>query len=240
MPVAVVIRCIPDELFARVIPSFSRRRKDGPELLVEDEEAQVRRWNPGVEEIREELTFLKKIRGGRMSELAYKLQHPRESMLPRSRSPSRSRSDTNLPQTPDGDLSFSDAVTSPVSPATPERARKRTRAGSNAFGPAAAMAGIVAGSIAGAWSPIDRRGEDPGETIRFSRSRSHSGVEGTAGMEIHPATAATDPVFAESIPQDGIPPSQNPDLAPHFEHAPPHSPSGRTKSSHSRQPSSNA
>ncbi|KIV88341.1 calcium-translocating P-type ATPase, PMCA-type [Exophiala mesophila] len=239
MPVAIVIRCIPDELFARLIPSFSRRRKDGPELLVEDEEAQVRRWNPGVEEIREELTFLKKIRGGRMSELAYKLQHPRESMIPRSRSPSRSRSDTNLPQTPEGDLPSSDAVTSPTSPATPERARRRTRASSNAFGPAAAMAGIVAGSIAGAWSPIDRRAEDPSETIRFSRSRSHSGVEGTAGMEIHPATAATDPVFAESIPQDGIPPSQNPDLAPHFEHAPPHSPSGRTKGSHSRQPSSN-
>jgi Ca2+-transporting ATPase len=236
MPVAVIIRLIPDELFAKLIPSIPRRKKAGPSFFLEDDEDRVQQWNPAIEEIREELTFLKKIRGGRMAELAYKLQHPRDTFIPRSRSPSRSRSDTQLPQTPEGDQAVSDTLT--TSPSSPEKARRRNRSASNSvFGPAAAMAGIVAGSIGGGWSPVERRAEEQ-ETVRFTRSRSHSGVDGTAGMEIHPATPATDPVFAQSVPKAGVPPSQDPSLAPHFEHAPPHSPSVKSRGSHSRQPSS--
>jgi Ca2+-transporting ATPase len=235
MPVAVIIRLLPDELFAKLIPSLPRRKKRGPEFTLEDDDI-IRHWNPALEEIREELTFLKKIRGGRMSELAYKLQHPRDAFLPRSRSPSRSRSNSELPQTPDGEQVVAEAPTG--SPATPERPRRRARSHSNSvFGPATAMAGIIAGSVAGGWSPIERRNEEP-ETVRFMRSRSHSGVDGTAGMEIHPATPADDPVFAQTSPKSGVPPSQDPALAPHFEHAPPQSPSVRSKSVHSRTPSS--
>ncbi|KAK5455084.1 plasma membrane calcium [Exophiala xenobiotica] len=235
MPIAVVIRLLPDEIFAKMIPSIRLRKKRTPEFTFEDDE-QLRQWNPALEEIREELTFLKKIRGGRMSELAYKLQHPRDAFMPRSRSPSRSRSNSDLPQTPDVDGSSPEMA--PASPSTPEKVKKRARSTSNSvFGPAAAMAGIIAGSVAGGWSPVERRSEEP-ETIRFQRARSHSGVEGTSGMEIHPATSMDDPVFAENIPQNGIPPSQMPNLAPHFDHAPPHSSPGRTKSSHSRSTSS--
>ncbi|KAK5258547.1 plasma membrane calcium, partial [Exophiala xenobiotica] len=235
MPIAVVIRLLPDEIFAKMIPSIRLRKKRTPEFTFEDDD-QLRQWNPALEEIREELTFLKKIRGGRMSELAYKLQHPRDAFMPRSRSPSRSRSNSDLPQTPDVDGSSPEMA--PASPSTPEKVKKRARSTSNSvFGPAAAMAGIIAGSVAGGWSPVERRSEEP-ETIRFQRARSHSGVEGTSGMEIHPATSMDDPVFAENIPQNGIPPSQMPNLAPHFDHAPPHSSPGRTKSSHSRSTSS--
>jgi Ca2+-transporting ATPase len=91
IPVAIIIRLIPDELFEKFIPHLPNRKHMSPTLVVEDDQ-EVQRWNPGLEEIRDELTFLKKLRGGRMSELAYKLQHPRESFLPRSRSASRSRS----------------------------------------------------------------------------------------------------------------------------------------------------
>ncbi|EXJ77403.1 Ca2+-transporting ATPase [Capronia epimyces CBS 606.96] len=238
IPVAVIIRLIPDELFAKLIPSIPHRKKRGPEFVVEDDEDRVRHWNPALEEIREELTFLKKIRGGRMSELAYKLQHPRDTFMPRSRSPSRSRSNSELPQTPDAEPAVAD--TSSGSPSTPERLRRRARSTSSVFGPAAAMAGIIAGSVAGGWSPVERRPEEQ-ETVRFMRARSHSGVEGTSGMEIHPATPAEDPVFAQMSPRSGVPPSQDPELAPHFEHGPPHSPStGRPRGSHSRQSSSAA
>jgi P-type Ca2+ transporter type 2C len=235
VPVAVIIRLIPDELFAKLIPPMPRRKKGGPEFVIEDEEKV--QWNPALEEIREELQFLKKIRGGRISELAYKLQHPKDTFMPRSRSPSRSRSNSELPQTPDGEQAVADTLTG--SPSSPERAKRRARSSSNSvFGPATAMAGIIAGSIAGGWSPIERRPEEQ-ETIRFTRSRSHSGVDGTVGMEIHPATPAEDPVFARTAPKTGVPPSQDPELAPHFDHAPPHSSPGRSKSSHSRTPSSN-
>ncbi|KAK6380637.1 plasma membrane calcium [Exophiala oligosperma] len=235
MPIAVIIRLLPDEIFAKMIPSIRFGKKHAPQFTLEDDE-ELRHWNPALEEIREELTFLKKLRGGRMSELAYKLQHPRDTFMPRSRSPSRSRSNSDLPQTPEGEVVPPDQ--SSASPSTPERYRRRARSSSNSvFGPAAAMAGIVAGSVAGGWSPVERRNLEP-ETIHFHRARSHSGVEGTPGMEIHPATSQDDPVFAENIPKNGIPPSQIASLAPHFSHAPPHSPPTRSKSSHSRSTSS--
>lgn len=235
VPVAVIIRLIPDELFARLIPPMPRRKKRGPQFVLEDDEKMT--WNPALEEIREELQFLKRLRGGRISELAYKIQHPKDAFRPRSRSPSRSRSNSELPQTPDGEQAVVETLTG--SPSSPEKAKRRARSSSNSvFGPATAMAGIIAGSVAGGWSPIERRPEEL-ETVRFTRSRSHSGVDGVAGMEIHPATPAEDPVFARTTPKTGVPPSQDPELAPHFEHAPPHSPSGRSKGSHSRTPSSN-
>jgi P-type Ca2+ transporter type 2C len=252
MPIAVVIRLIPDELFARLIPrvSIPGFRKSAINVVVEDDDDQMPQWNPALEDIREELAFLKRLRGGRMSELAYKLQHPRQTLLPRSRSPSRSpaASRTDLPQTP---TIQEQAIVESIqnTPQTPEKGEKgekgekpkrRARSSSNSvFGPATAMAGIIAGSVAGGWSPLERRAEES-ESIRFQRSRSASGVEGVAGMEIHPDTKAEDPVFAENFQRTKVPPSQRADLAPHFEHAPPHSPdlSIRGRKSHSRQSSS--
>ncbi|KAJ9609965.1 plasma membrane calcium [Cladophialophora chaetospira] len=234
MPIAVIIRLIPDELFAKLIPPMPRRKKRGPEFVLEDDEKV--QWNPALEDIREELQFLKKIRGGRISELTYKLQHPKDAFKPRSRSPSRSRSNSELPQTPDGEHAVAETLKG--SPSSPEKTKRRARSSSNSvFGPATAMAGIIAGSVAGGWSPIERRPEDL-ETVRFTRSRSHSGVDGPAGMEIHPATPAEDPVFAQKAPKIGVPPSQDPELAPHFDHEPPHHSPGRSKGSHSRNPSS--
>jgi len=244
IPFAVVIRCVPDELFARLIPSLPRRHKPSPNLVIQDDEAGISQWNPALEEIRDELTFLKKLRGGRMSELAYKLQHPRQAFLPRSRASSKSHSRNELPED-DPEKIVANAYAAaqaeadaPKPPSTPEKTKRRPRASSNSvFGPVAAMAGIVAGSVAGGWSPIERRSEGT-EAVHFQRSRAPSGVEGTSGIEIHPATSGDDPVFAEEITDTSVPPSQNPSLAPHFDHAPPHSPApsfGRR--SHSRHSS---
>jgi P-type Ca2+ transporter type 2C len=164
-------------------------------------------------------------------------------LLPRSRSPSRSpaASNADLPQTPsNNEQAVGDSVA--ATPQTPEKGpktRRRARSSSNsAFGPAAAMAGIVAGSIAGGWSPLERRSEEQ-ETVRFTRSRSASGVEGVAGMEVHPDTRVEDPVFAENFQRTKVPPSQRADLTPHFDHAPPPTPEIHIgRKSHSRQSSS--
>ena len=212
LPWAVVLRCIPDELVRKAIPNWWTERAM-PQVKVSDEE-QHYEWNPALTEIREELTFLRKFRGGRLKMIQYKLQHPRETLLPRSRSNSRSVSrEPTPPVTPIGDHSGSD-FGSPVR--TPEsRSRARTRSRSNsAFGPAAAMAGIVAGSIAG-WSPIER-GHSEADSIRFVRSASHSGLEGEDGIEIHPETDPNDPVIAENPKPSDLPPSQNPALAPAY------------------------
>ncbi|KAL2221164.1 putative calcium transporting P-type ATPase [Thermoascus aurantiacus ATCC 26904] len=231
VPVAVIIRLIPDEFIRKLIPPIWSRKKPSPQVLVSDEDRRFE-WNPALEEIRDQLSFLKTVRGGRLRNLKYKLQHP-ETLLPRSRSGSRSR-DADTPLTPIGD---NGSTTSPP-PATPEsRSRNRTRSRSNsAFGPAAAMAGIVAGSVAG-WSPIERRDGDA-DSLKFSRNSPHSGLDQQQGIEIHPDTSADDPIIGDYTYSSSLPPSQNPDLVPVFEYGPPERPppsrSRRSTSRHSR------
>ena len=241
IPIAIVIRLIPDELILKILPRWPQHLNKNPSLTVEDDEESIRPWNPVFEGIREELAFLKRVRGGRMSNLAYKFQHPIETFLPRSRSESgsRSRSNSDLPRTPDGEAPPAE-MTKP-SPKSPAKSLRRHHSGSTStFGPAAAMAGIIAGSVAGGWSPIERR-QDEGDSITFSRSKAHSGFDGTSGIEIHPDTREDDPVIVDTPRRSPIPPSQNPDLAPFFEHAPPqHSSSSiRGRLSHSRNSSAN-
>jgi len=98
------------------------------------------------------------------------------------------------------------------------------------------MAGIIAGSIAGGWSPIERRSGEQ-DTIRFNRSSPYSGLNEMAGVEVHPDTRPDDPVIAENPMSSPIPPSQNPALTPYFEYGP-NSPESRPRRSHSRQSSS--
>ncbi|RHZ44952.1 putative P-type calcium ATPase [Aspergillus thermomutatus] len=227
LPIAVIIRLIPDEFISRLVPRFWTRKK-GPELVVSDEDRRFE-WNPALEEIRDQLTFLHTVRGGRLRNLKHKLQHPQE-LIPRSRSGSRSREDS-IPSTPVGE----NGGASPQ-PATPEsRSRRRTRSRSNsAFGPAAAMAGVVAGSIAG-WSPIERA---PGEndSAGFNSSSPHGGLDNQEGIEIHPDTAADERLVGDYLSTSKSPPSQNPDLIPYFEHAPPaRAPSSRSRRSTSRR-----
>lgn len=244
MLVAVTIRCIPDELIRKLIPSFAKPKGSTPQLLVSDPERNYE-WNPALEEIREELTFLKKVRGGRLRNIAYKLQHPAESFLPRSRSGSRSRSRSNsLPQTPDGEHSVNEVDTQ--SPQTPEsrpraqRSRSSRSRSNSGLGAVIAGAGIIAGGVGGGWSPIER-GPSEAESFHFSRSRAHSGVDAQAGIEVHPDTKPDDPIIVELPQRSKVPPSQNPDLRPAFDYTPPSNsslhPPGRGSRSHSRHSS---
>ena len=230
MPMAIIIRLVPDEFIRKLIPDLWTRRNNGPQVLVSDEDRRYE-WNPALEEIRDQLGFLKTVRGGRLKNLKYKLQHP-ETLIPRSRSGSRSR-DNSIPPTPIGDGSANDLASPP--PATPDsRTKTAQRSRSNsAFGPAAAMAGVIAGSVAG-WTPVDRAG---GEDFPppFSRSLPQSGLGGQSGIEVHPETRPDDPIIGDAPTSSHIPPSQNPDLAPVFEHAPPPSlPPSRGRRSTSR------
>jgi P-type Ca2+ transporter type 2C len=236
IPVAIVIRLIPDELVGKVVSFLPRRQSSTPSLVLEDDE-HIQEWNPAIEDIREELTFLKRVRGGRMSELAYKLQHPRESFIPRMRSGSHSRSNTSIPQTPEGVEGTAEGAS--ASPTTPEKGKKRGRSRSNSrFGPAAAMAGIIAGSVGGGWSPVER-GQGEADSIKFSRSQAHGGLNATNGIEIHPDTRQDDPVIIDNPQMSRVPPSQNPALTPRFDYAfdPNASASNKTRHLHSHHKS---
>ena len=214
VPIALIIRLIPDPFVRKMIPAYFAR-KAMPQLLISDEEQQWQ-WNPALEEIREELTFLKLVRGGRLNVLKYKLQHPSE-FLPRSRSGSRSRT-SSIPQTPVNEQA-SEAGTIGTSPAPPtpesrrslQRRRARSRSNS-AFGPAAAMAGIIAGSIGG-WSPVERR---DGDSFARFPLEDRTDLEGHPGVELHPATGPDDPVLGNTEP-GAKPPSQDPGNRPVFD-----------------------
>ena len=213
IPVAILLRLIPDAWVGIIIP-HGFRRKATPELRISDTERQYE-WNPALVEIREELSFLKKLRGGRLNVLVYKLQHPRETLLPRSRSASRASSPV---PTPVGEREGSEYGGGGAAPPTPDSrlstSRRFGRSRSNsAFGPAAAMAGIVAGSVAG-WSPIGRREGDTRDA--FSESRGRSELESREGVEIHPNTGADDPIVAHNPQHYPNPPSQVPELTPAF------------------------
>ncbi|KAF2201261.1 calcium transporting P-type ATPase-like protein [Delitschia confertaspora ATCC 74209] len=201
IPVGVIIRLIPDELIRRCIPAFMKR-KQTPEVVVSDDYE----WNQGLLEIRDELAFIKKVRGGRLSNLKFKVQNPRE-IFTRSRS-------SSMPGTPNnGPESNADISPGPPTPDSKSRRRGRSRS-SSALGPATVMAGIVAGSVGG-WSPIDRPSGEEG-SVKFGRNRSKSDLEAQEGIDVHPDTKSTDPILVDEPRQYKQPLSQNMETTPNF------------------------
>lgn len=196
LPAAILIRLIPDDFIRRLIPTWFKR-KPNPTVIVSDE-ARHYEWNPAIEDIREELSVLKTLRGGRLQALRYRLQHPRDTLLPRSRSGSRSRASSS-PQTPTGEPNSSEN-TSGHAPTTPEsrKSTSRRQRSNSAFGPAAAMAGVIAGSVAG-WSPVERRSDE--HSMGHFHTRDRSDAERLGGVDAHPGTDAHDHVdSAEKSP----------------------------------------
>ncbi|KAH0346894.1 calcium-translocating P-type ATPase, partial [Aureobasidium melanogenum] len=211
IPVGVIIRLIPDELITRLVPAWLKR-KAAPKLVVEDEERPFE-YSQALLDIRDELAFIKRIKGGRLNQIKFTLKHPREALL-HSRSASRSRSSMSLPQTSNGEHSEGEAQS--LAPPTPDsRRRSRGRSRSNSAFAGAAMAGIVAGSIGAAWSPIER-GHGDADSMKFSRARSRSDLSRESGLEIHPETRPQDPVVVQQQIDGHHPPSQSNDTTPAF------------------------
>ncbi|KAF2630934.1 calcium-translocating P-type ATPase [Macroventuria anomochaeta] len=199
LPVGMIVRLIPDELIRKCIPDFFKRKRN-PEVVVTDDNFE---WNQGLLEIRDELAFIRKFRGGRLSNIKYKVSHPREMF-------SRSRTSLSHPSTPNNGT-----IDHEGSPAPTPSSRRRTRSHSNsAFGPAAVMAGIVAGSVGG-WSPIGKDTGDAG-SLKFSRSMNKDDLEAQQGIEVHPQTKPSDPVLAPDAHEYRGPPSQNTGTTPNF------------------------
>ena len=199
LPIGMIVRLIPDELIRKCVPDFFKRKRN-PEVVVTDDDFE---WNQGLLEIRDELAFIRKFRGGRLSNIKYKVSHPKEMF-------SRSRTSFSHPSTPNNGAAEPEG-----SPAPTPSSRRRTRSRSNsAFGPAAVMAGIVAGSVGG-WSPIGKDAGDAG-SLKFSRSMNKDDLEAQQGIEVHPQTKPTDPILAPDAHEYRGPPSQNTETTPNF------------------------
>ncbi|KAF2154889.1 calcium-translocating P-type ATPase [Myriangium duriaei CBS 260.36] len=212
LPVGIIMRLLPDELITGMVPaSFKHHKK--PKVVVTDEENPFQ-YNSGIMEIKQELSFIKKYKGGRLNNLRFTIEHPREAILH-----SRSRSEISLPTTPQIEQGEHSQAESPIPLAPPtseSRRRSKVRSRSNSALAGAAMAGIVAGSIGG-WSPITDNTE-AGNSLKFARIRSKSDLSKEVPLEVHPDTREEDPVFVENPIQaaGGQPPSQSVHTTPAF------------------------
>lgn len=215
IPIGMVIRLIPDELIRKCIPAYFKRKPSPPGLMISDEE----RFNDYPEvftDVRDELAFLKKLKGGRLNNLKFAVQHPRETFMSRTRSPSRSRSNSmRAPHTPTREDSFGAASPAPT-PDSRRRSRSTRSRSNSALGAPTVMAGIIAGSVAAGWSPIEKSGDRDFPQLPRPSPSPLSHREGS-GSEITPVLTEEPIEMDESdaprdVPQLRVPqpPSQKP------------------------------
>ncbi|KAF3030331.1 hypothetical protein E8E12_000063, partial [Didymella heteroderae] len=143
-------------------------------------------WNQRLLEIRDELAFIRKLRGGRLSNIKYNVTHPKEIFT-------RSRTSFSHPSTPNNGAAEPEG-----SPAPMPSSRRGTRSRSNsALGPAAVMAGVVAGSVVRCF-PIEKDAGDAGDagSLKSSRSMNKDELEAQQGIEVHPQIKPSDPILA--------------------------------------------
>lgn len=139
LPVAVVIRLIPDHWLEAIIPDWMLR-KDANVYVSHNERFE---WSKPYMDIHEELSFLKTIRGGRINQLRWKGRMAVEH-IPGFR--------PSAPASPTVD----DSGQSQPPPSPGSFTRRRSRSNS-AFGTmVAVLPGVVAGGIGGS-SPVDRK-----------------------------------------------------------------------------------
>ncbi|RDL35880.1 uncharacterized protein BP5553_06492 [Venustampulla echinocandica] len=139
LPIGILIRLIPNEFIRACIPaSFCRNDTDRPRPTPSNEERFE--WNDAVQDIRDQLTLFKHIRGGPFQTLTADL------LLASRQGPSLAKRDT--------DKRYGDKSKWKRWMHIRPRQRRRSK---SVLGPAAAMAGVVAGSIAGWGSPPTER-----------------------------------------------------------------------------------
>ena len=219
LPIGMIVRLFPDEFAAKLCPPFLKRwvrNRRNKAITVTDEENPFE-FNQALYDIQDELAWIRKYKGGRLNHLKFAVAHPKEYM--HSRSPSRSRASSSLPRTPNNEAAVEDdrSGTSPAPPTPESKTRLRGRSRSNSAFAGAAMAGIIAGSIAGGWSPIDRR-EGEEDSLRFAnRQRSKSDLSREVKMEVHPETKpGTEVIVEDPVDTAGGPPSQSTETTPQF------------------------
>ncbi|XWW98802.1 hypothetical protein V2A60_006805 [Cordyceps javanica] len=169
IPVGIIIRLIPDSLVVALVPSFLKGRSNKiPGVTISDEEMEM--YPEPLADVRDELNFIRRMKGGRLNNLKFAMQHPRE-MLIRSRSPSHSRSNSvNAPPTPVREDSFP----YPSTPESRNRSRSNRSRSNSALGAPTVMAGIVAAGVAAGWQPMGRRSVDEREETETNANNNES------------------------------------------------------------------
>jgi len=196
IPFGVIIRLIPDSLLERLVPeSLKRRSSKIPGVTVSDDDERFNDYPSPLADVRDELAWLKRIKGGRLNNLKFAMKHPRETFMPKTKSPSHSRGHSRdhsragsvqlAPQTPTREDSVGSTAPTPDSRKRSKSMRSRSN---SALGAPTVMAGIIAGSVAVGWSPVERAGGDRDGSPRrrphppSSLSRDNSDAQGSSSI----------------------------------------------------------
>ncbi|KAL6690040.1 calcium P-type ATPase [Trichoderma pleuroticola] len=182
IPVGMLIRLIPDSFVVALVPEFFKRRsKQVPGLTISDEEMNL--YPEPLVEVRDELYFLKRMKGGRLNNLKYTVRHPKE-IIARSRSQSHSRSNSinASTDTQAREDSFPSRVATPVSRQRSRSARSRSN---SAVAPSTVMMGIVAAGIGASWSPSGRKPDE--DVFQLYEQQQQQGTEGSPEQGQKPA-----------------------------------------------------
>lgn len=219
IPVGMIIRLIPDAFVAKLIPESLRRmtRRKVPGVMVSDDEERFQAYPEPFAEVRDELAFIKRVKGGRLNNLKYSLKNPREAFIEKYKSPSASRSHSRshsrsdsvpAPTTPTREDSVSSYVATPDS----RRRSKSMRSRSNsALGAATVMAGIVAGGIGATWSPVERDRDfgmfPPRQPSPLNRRLDTDPLDaaGASTSNVSGLSVPEEPQDTSSVPTLGIP-----------------------------------
>jgi P-type Ca2+ transporter type 2C len=193
IPVGVIIRLVPDSLVEQLIPESLKRRSrrtNVPGVTVSDDEERFQDYPLAFSEVRDELAWLKRVKGGRLNNLKFTMKHPKEAFMAKIKSPSHSRSHSRdhsrsgsiqAPRTPTREDSMGSAAPTPDSR---KRSRSMRSRSNSALGAPTVMAGIIAGSVAAGWSPVERGDRDTSPMPRpfgSSLSRNNSANGGSLG-----------------------------------------------------------
>lgn len=166
IPMGFFIRAVPDKWVIKIYPKrlvdsilhHTRLNRKRPSLAVDEESAIGYRfkWNPAIEQVRDQLVFIRKIKGGRLSQLKFKpkeIYHSwKESLSPAS-TPSISEASSSptstLASSHPQDLSY--AGGSPFL-TVPGNNNNGSRIRGSSIGALTMVPAIVGGAIGG-WSP---------------------------------------------------------------------------------------
>lgn len=172
IPIGIVIRLIPDVLCEKLVPESLKRRAQSkvPGVTISDDEERFQHYPAPFSDVRDELTFMKRLKGGRINNLKFAMKHPRETFITKYKSPSHSRSNSvKMPATPTREDSFgsnnggggnSGIIAGSTTPESRKQSRSIRSRSNSALGAATLMTGLVAGSIGAAgWSPVERQGD---------------------------------------------------------------------------------
>lgn len=185
LPFGAIIRLIPNEFIKIFIPRKILEHKRKTTII--DEEKVTDEWNPAIDDVRDDLLFIKSLRSKRRLGTIGNPKKAIRRLIPSSSSKDDTSSHQRRPSTP----GLSEGPPSPTpSPSDSRRSRSRSN---SAFRPAAMVPALVATSML--WSPSSPSEAKSGELFPVTMSR--EALEKVEGLEFHKDTDPNDPIVGE-------------------------------------------